>query len=729
LWWVQPLSDAQPGAPADRHAVFPGDALLPGEHGCPGGVETGLAPAGRAKGGAPACIRATEIAFDADVLFYQQNGSSVAATNADIDSVVNSMNLIYGRDTTVTFIVTAHLVRTAPGLYTSNVPQTLLNQMVSEWQNNQGAVVRDIAHLMTGQPTGSTIGLAFNGAVCSTQFGYGFSQSRYSANFANRVSLTCHEVGHNFSASHCDADPDCAIMCSINGGCAHNVSGFSQRSINEIRPYAMAASCLANSPGIAAAVPPRASPDAATAAPGGTTDIDVLANDFDGNCHTLAIQSFPASTAKGTLTRQVGAGPGGRDLIRYSPFAASSGTDAWTYVVADSSSATATGTVVVTIPPPKAPDYAGPTRAQLDAAYYRLQGRAAVPDFSSLFNFRTNTYTNTPINFASTAGEFASSGRSDTFGDVATATLNVPTAGSWTFFTQSDEGSLLYIDGNLVVNNDFVHTSQERSGVVASLSAGAHALRVEHFELTGPAELIVRWQGPATAKQVIPGNRLSGFQLRFYELPPAVSSIPTLTGMVPVASGAVAAVNFPAGSANFGASGRPSDVGALFTGLINIPTTGLYTFYLESDDASRLTLGSSSVVVNHDGAHPMTEASGQIALLAGLHTFKVEYANGSAPSGLIARWQGPGIAKAVIPAANLVRLPVQCNQADVGSTGGVNGPDGTLDNNDFVVFINYFFAHNPLADLGVTGGVPGSDGSWDNNDFVAFIDYFFSPCG
>ncbi|HYD00037.1 MAG TPA: zinc-dependent metalloprotease family protein, partial [Phycisphaerales bacterium] len=254
LWWVQPLSDAQPGAPAGQHAVFAGDALLAGEHGCPGGVETGLTPVGGPKGGGPACIRATEIAFDADVLFYQQNGSSVAATNADIDSIVNSMNLIYGRDATTTFIVTAHIVRTSPGLYTSNVPQTLLNQMATEWQNNQMAVVRDIAHLMTGQPTGSTIGLAFNGAVCSAQFGYGFSQSRYTSNFANRVSLTCHEVGHNFSASHCDADPDCAIMCSINGGCAHNVSGFSQRSINEIRSYATASACLANAAGIAPAV-------------------------------------------------------------------------------------------------------------------------------------------------------------------------------------------------------------------------------------------------------------------------------------------------------------------------------------------------------------------------------------------------------------------------------------------------------------------------------------------
>jgi hypothetical protein len=67
--------------------------------------------------------------------------------------------------------------------------------------------------------------------------------------------------------------------------------------------------------------------------------------------------------------------------------------------------------------------------------------------------------------------------------------------------------------------------------------------------------------------------------------------------------------------------------------------------------------------------------------------------------------------------------------ADIGVTGGTPGSDGVLDNNDFVVFIDYFFNHNPLADRGVTGGIPGTDGVFDNNDFVVFIDQFFAGCG
>jgi hypothetical protein len=70
--------------------------------------------------------------------------------------------------------------------------------------------------------------------------------------------------------------------------------------------------------------------------------------------------------------------------------------------------------------------------------------------------------------------------------------------------------------------------------------------------------------------------------------------------------------------------------------------------------------------------------------------------------------------------------PAQCSPADMGRQGGEEGQDNRLDNNDFIIFINYFFAHDARADLGRQGGEHASDGAWDNNDFVAFIDYFFN---
>jgi hypothetical protein len=69
-----------------------------------------------------------------------------------------------------------------------------------------------------------------------------------------------------------------------------------------------------------------------------------------------------------------------------------------------------------------------------------------------------------------------------------------------------------------------------------------------------------------------------------------------------------------------------------------------------------------------------------------------------------------------------------CTGADVGSAGGAAGPDGLLDNNDFIVFIQRFFEQNPAADYAGQGASLGPDGTFDNNDLIVFIDLFFTTC-
>lgn len=81
-----------------------------------------------------------------------------------------------------------------------------MDEFRSYWLNNESSVTRDMASLMTGRDLdGSTIGLAFTGVVC-TNAAYGLSQSRYTTNAVNRIALTAHEVGHNWSSPHCDAE-------------------------------------------------------------------------------------------------------------------------------------------------------------------------------------------------------------------------------------------------------------------------------------------------------------------------------------------------------------------------------------------------------------------------------------------------------------------------------------------------------------------------------------------
>lgn len=82
--------------------------------------------------------------------------------------------------------------------------------------------------------------------------------------------------------------------------------------------------------------------------------------------------------------------------------------------------------------------------------------------------------------------------------------LDVPASGTYTFFTSSDDGSTLSLDGVQLVNNDKKHERQEKSATV-ELTQGLHALKVLYFETLGSTETLeVYWQGPGISKQPIP---------------------------------------------------------------------------------------------------------------------------------------------------------------------------------------------------------------------------------
>ncbi|NIQ08197.1 MAG: hypothetical protein GWO10_00070, partial [candidate division Zixibacteria bacterium] len=93
--------------------------------------------------------------------------------------------------------------------------------------------------------------------------------------------------------------------------------------------------------------------------------------------------------------------------------------------------------------------------------------------------------------------------QNDHFGFRFTGYIEVPLNGDYTFYTSSDDGSLLFINDTLVVSNDGRHGVQERSGIIY-LNAGMHSITVEYFEYQGDESLSVKYEGPGIAKQTIP---------------------------------------------------------------------------------------------------------------------------------------------------------------------------------------------------------------------------------
>ncbi len=93
------------------------------------------------------------------------------------------------------------------------------------------------------------------------------------------------------------------------------------------------------------------------------------------------------------------------------------------------------------------------------------------------------------------------------FGLVIEGFLEIAQEGAYEFYTRSDDGSKLYINGKLVVDNGGDHGVRERNGKI-NLIQGKHAIRLEYFNGSEGYWLDAWYSGPGLEKQLIPANRL-----------------------------------------------------------------------------------------------------------------------------------------------------------------------------------------------------------------------------
>ncbi len=87
--------------------------------------------------------------------------------------------------------------------------------------------------------------------------------------------------------------------------------------------------------------------------------------------------------------------------------------------------------------------------------------------------------------------------------------LVVPQTGTYTLRLASDDGSRLLIDDQVVINHDGLHGPDPKDATV-NLTAGSHALRIEHFERDGGQQITLSWKPPGAAGfAVVPNSALS----------------------------------------------------------------------------------------------------------------------------------------------------------------------------------------------------------------------------
>ncbi len=85
------------------------------------------------------------------------------------------------------------------------------------------------------------------------------------------------------------------------------------------------------------------------------------------------------------------------------------------------------------------------------------------------------------------------------FGLIYTGYVKVKRSGVYTFYTLTNDGSKMYVNDELVVDNDGHHGARERQGQIA-MAPGYHQIKLEYSQIGGGKHLEVFMEGPGLPK-------------------------------------------------------------------------------------------------------------------------------------------------------------------------------------------------------------------------------------
>jgi hypothetical protein len=207
-----------------------------------------------------------------------------------------------------------------------------------------------------------------------------------------------------------------------------------------------------------------------------------------------------------------------------------------------------------------------------------------------------------------------------------------------TLFDVSQPGDIFYtVDGGEPDKSSRPYVGAITLGKTATIKARTYWPDGTHSAVSEGA-----WEKVDITKAVNVDEPEKQLTYTYYELTdPRIEKLPDYDALVATSTGVTGSIDH--------SHLKRNELGALkFDGYIKVPADGVYTFYTNSDDGSKLYIGDVAVVEN-DFNHPMSEIPGHIALEAGYHPFRLTFYQGHGDWGLEVSYEGPGLEKQVIP--------------------------------------------------------------------------------
>ncbi|MGC9341749.1 MAG: FN3 associated domain-containing protein, partial [Bacteroidales bacterium] len=127
--------------------------------------------------------------------------------------------------------------------------------------------------------------------------------------------------------------------------------------------------------------------------------------------------------------------------------------------------------------------------------YYERDNMKFLPDFSEMKPLRSGKLKNFTLE--------GLDHRADQFALIFESELFISEPGEYMIYTTSDDGSKLYVNNELIADNDGMHAATEVGGKV-NLSKGFHSIKLEFFEAIGGEDLFVSIKEVGGEKKIIP---------------------------------------------------------------------------------------------------------------------------------------------------------------------------------------------------------------------------------
>ncbi len=131
--------------------------------------------------------------------------------------------------------------------------------------------------------------------------------------------------------------------------------------------------------------------------------------------------------------------------------------------------------------------------------------------------------TDATVNFDWGGGSPSPAMAPDTFSVRWTGKVQPRYSETYTFYTGADDGTRLWVNNQLVIDNWRDQPAIERSGTITLQAGQLYDLRLEYYERGGQAASRLLWSSPTQTKEVIPQSRL--YLPDAVDLPPTASLI------------------------------------------------------------------------------------------------------------------------------------------------------------------------------------------------------------